>query len=82
MEVNRLFTARSGQQFRLELSGGGIESQVRDLEGERHQQQSVPQRQVIGIGAGIPYTIYDPGSDRLDFLSAGSRLQQRARGFA
>ena len=82
MEVNRLFTARSGQQFRLELSGGGIESQVRDLEGERHQQQSVPQRQVIGIGAGIQYTIYDPGSDRLDFLSAGSRPQQRARGFA
>ena len=82
MEVNRLFTARSGQQFRLELSGGGIESQVRDLEGERHQQQSVPQRQVIGIGTGIHYTIYDPGSDRLDFLSAGSKPQQRARGFA
>ncbi len=82
MEVNRLFTARSGQQFRLELSGGGIESQVRDLEGQRHQQQSVPQHQVIGIGAGIHYTIYDPGSDRLDFLSAGSRPQQRARGFA
>lgn len=82
MEVNRLFTARSGQKFRLELSGGGIESQVRDLEGERHQQQSVPQRQVIGIGTGIHYTIYDPGSDRLDFLSAGSRPQQRARGFA
>jgi hypothetical protein len=82
MDVNRLFTARGGQQFRLELTGGGIESQVRDLEGERHQQQSVPQRQVIGIGAGIHYTIYDPGSDRLDFLSAGSRPQQRARGFA
>ena len=82
MEVNRLFTARSGQQFRLELSGGGIESQVRDLEGQRHHQQSVPQRQVIGIGTGIQYTIYDPGSDRLDFLSAGSRPQQRARGFA
>ena len=82
MEVNRLFTARSGQQFRLELTGGGIDSQVRDLEGQRHQQQSVPQRQVIGIGAGIHYTIYDPGSDRLDFLTAGSRPQQRARGFA
>ena len=82
MEVNRLFTARSGQQFRLELSGGGIQSQVRDLEGERHQQQSVPKRQVIGIGAGVHYTIYDPGSDRLDFLIAGSKPQQRARGFA
>lgn len=82
MEVNRLFTARSGRQFRLELTGGGIESQVRDLEGQRHQQQSVPQRQVIGIGAGVHYTIYDPGSDRLDFLIAGSNPQQRARGFA
>jgi hypothetical protein len=82
MEVNRLFTARSGQQFRIELTGGGIESQVRDLEGQRHQQQSVPKRQVIGIGAGVHYTIYDPGTDRLDFLTAGSRPQQRARGFA
>jgi hypothetical protein len=82
MDVNRLFTARSGRQFRLELTGGGIDSQVRDLEGQRHQQQSVPQRQVIGIGAGVRYTIYDPGSDRLDFLSAGSKPQQRPRGFA
>ncbi|MCX5938379.1 MAG: phosphoesterase [Cyanobium sp. LacPavin_0920_WC12_MAG_62_9] len=82
MDVNRLFTARSGRQFRLELSGGGIESQVRDLEGQRHHQQSVPLRQVIGIGAGIHYTLYDPGSDRLDFLIAGSKPQQRARGFA
>ena len=82
MEVNRLFTARSGQQFSIELTGGGIESQVRDLEGQRHQQQSVPKRQVIGIGAGVHYTIYDPGSDRLDFLIAGSRPQERARGFA
>lgn len=82
MDVNRLFTARSGRQFRLELSGGGIESQVRDLEGQRHHQQSVPPRQVIGIRAGIHYTLYDPGSDRLDFLIAGSKPQQRARGFA
>ena len=82
MDVNRLFTARSGRQFRLELSGGGIESQVRDLEGQRHHQQSVPPRHVIGIGAGIHYTVYDPGSDRLDFLIAGSKPQQRARGFA
>jgi hypothetical protein len=49
---------------------------------QRHQQQSVPKRQVIGIGAGVNYTIYDPGSDHLDFLTAGSRPLQRARGFA
>jgi hypothetical protein len=82
LDVNRLFTARSGQQFRLELSGGGIESQLQDLEGQRHHQQSVPRRQVIGIGAGIRYTLYDPGSDRLDFRIADSKPQQRARGFA
>ena len=81
LDVNRLFTARGGQQFRLELTGGGIDSEVRDLEGHRHHQQSVPQRQVIGIGAGVHYTIYDPGSDRLDFLRAGDRLQERGRGF-
>lgn len=69
-------------QFRLELIGGGIESQVRDLEGLRHHQQSVPQRQVIGIGAGVRYTLYDPGSDRLDFLLAGCKPKQWPRGFA
>jgi hypothetical protein len=55
---------------------------VRDLEGQRHQQQSVPKRQVIVIGAGVHYTIYYPGTDRFDFLTAGSRPLQRARGFA
>ena len=55
---------------------------MRDLEGQRHQQQSVPKRQVFGIGAEVHYTIYDPGSDRLDFLIAGSRPLQRAGGFA
>ena len=82
MDVNRLFTARSGRQFRLELTGGGIDSQVQDLEGKWHHQHDVPQRQVIGIGAGLQYTIYDPGSDRLEFLAAGRKPQQRARGFA
>jgi hypothetical protein len=82
MNVNRLFTARSGEQFSVELTGGGIESHVRDLEGERQLQQVVPQRKVIGIGSGLRYTLYDPGSDRLDFLIAGNRSQPRARGFA
>ena len=36
----------------------------------------------IGTGNTFYYTIYDPGSDRLDFLIAGSKPQQRARGFA
>jgi hypothetical protein len=55
---------------------------VQDLEGQRQQRQSVPKRQVIGIGAGVHYTLYDPGSDRLDFLIAGTKPKQRARGFA
>ena len=43
---------------------------------------AVLQRQVVGIGAGARYTLYDPGSDRLDFLIAGSsKPQQRPRGF-
>ncbi len=54
---------------------------MRDLEGLRHQQQSVPQRQVIGISAGLHYTLYDPGSDRLDFLRSGGKPKQRPRGF-
>ena len=37
LDVNRLFTARSTKQFRLELTGGGIDSQVKDLEGQQHQ---------------------------------------------
>lgn len=81
LDVNRLFTARGGQQFRLALTGGGIDSEVRDPEGQRQQRQSVPQRQVIGVGAGVRYTVYDPCSDRLAFLRAGGRAQERGRGF-
>ncbi|MEC9029512.1 MAG: phosphoesterase, partial [Cyanobacteriota bacterium] len=62
LDVNRLFTARSTKQFRLELTGGGIDSQVKDLEGQQQHQQTVPKRSVIGIGAGPHYTLYDPGS--------------------
>ncbi|MED5165597.1 MAG: phosphoesterase, partial [Cyanobacteriota bacterium] len=61
LDVNRLFTARSTKQFRLELTGGGIDSQVKDLEGQQQHQQTVPKRSVIGIGAGPHYTLYDPG---------------------
>lgn len=49
LDVNRLFTARSTKQFRLELTGGGIDSQVKDLEGQQQHQQTVPKRSVIGI---------------------------------
>jgi hypothetical protein len=82
MDVNRLFTARSSQQFCVELAGGGIASTVRDLAGERQLQQVVPQRKVIGIGGGLRYCLYDPGSDRIAFRRVGQQPGFRGRGFA
>ncbi|MCP9801853.1 phosphoesterase [Synechococcus sp. RedBA-s] len=81
MEANRLFTARSGEQFCVELCGGGIESRLRDLEGERQQHQSVPSRKVIGVGSGLHYTLYDPGSDHIAFRRAGGPIHATGRGF-
>ena len=82
LNVNRLFTARSTKQFHLELTGGGINSQVKDLNGKREQQQEVPKRSVIGIGAGLNYTLYDVGSDKTHFLTAGSKTNPKGKGFA
>ncbi len=41
----------------------------------------MPKRSVIGIGAGAHYTIYDAGSDRVDFLKAGAKAVANGRGF-
>ncbi|WP_320677592.1 phosphoesterase [Prochlorococcus sp. MIT 1300] len=82
LSVNRLFTARSTQQFHLELTGGGIDSQVKDLSGKRQYQQTVPKRKVIGIGAGLNYTIYDVGSDKTHFLTASNQTKTTGLGFA
>jgi hypothetical protein len=71
LDVNRLFTARSGQQFRLELTGGAIQSHVKDTTGEQQQKQAVPKRSVIGIGQGANFSLYDPATDRLDFMTVG-----------
>ena len=71
LDVNRLFTARSGQQFRLGLTGGSIQSHVKDTAGEQQQEQAVPKRSVIGIGQGAAFSLYDPATDRLDFMTAG-----------
>ena len=81
LDVNRLFTARCGKQFRLELTGGEIDSHVKDLEGQHDQQQVVPKRTIIGIGAGTAYTLYDPGSDHISFLTAGSTSVSKRLGF-
>ena len=89
LDVNRLFTARSGQQFRLELTGGTIQSHVKDTAGEQSQEHAVPKRSVIGIGAGAHYTLYDPATDRIEFRTVATTAatnaaptKRRGRGFA
>ena len=81
LDVNRLFTARCDQQFRLELTGGMIHSKVKDHSNDQEHDQAVPKRSVIGIGGGKNYTLYDPASDHLEFLSASNRASGRSRGF-
>jgi hypothetical protein len=81
LDVNRLFTARSGQQFRLQLTGGQIQSKVKDPTGEQQREQAVPKRSVIGIGSGENYTLYDPASDRVEFLSVAVRSRLSNLGF-
>ena len=73
LDVNRLFTARSGRQFRLQLTGGQIRSRLKDHAREQLQEQPVPKRSVIGIGCGEHYTLYDPASDHTEFLRVDSR---------
>jgi hypothetical protein len=81
LDVNRLFTARSGQQFRLQLTGGQIQSKVKDPIGEQLHEQAVPKRSVIGIGSGANYTVYDPASDHIKFLSVAGRSGRSIHGF-
>ena len=79
--VNRLFTARSAQQFHLELTDAVVNSYVKDLGGNRKQEQRMPKRGVIGIGAGAYYTLYDVGSDKTHFLNVLDQPKSAARGF-
>jgi hypothetical protein len=81
LDVNRLFTARSGRQFRLQLTGGQIQSKVKDHAGEKQRDQAVPKRSVIGIGSGENYTMYDPASDHIEFLSVAGRSGRLNLGF-
>ena len=81
LDVNRLFTARSGRQFRLQLTGGQIQSKVKDHAGEEQRDQAVPKRSVIGIGSGENYTVYDPASDHIEFLSVAERSGRSNLGF-
>lgn len=81
LDVNRLFTARSGRQFRLQLTGGQIQSKVKDPLGEQLREQAVPKRSVIGIGSGANYTVYDPASDHIKFLSVAGRSGRSIHSF-
>ena len=81
LDVNRLFTARSGRQFHLQLNGGTIQSKVKDHAGEEQQEHTVPKRGVIGIGSGANYTLYDPASDHIEFLSVSGRSGRFNLGF-
>ena len=81
LDVNRLFTARSGRQFRLEPTGGQIQSKVTDHSGKHQAEQAVPKRSVIGIGGGDHYTLYDPATDHLTFLNIDPSRTQSGRGF-
>ena len=81
LDVNRLFTARCQRQFRLELSGGSIQSHVKDHAGEQQSEQAVPKRSVIGIGGGRHYTLYDPATDHIEFRIAGEPSNASGRGF-
>ena len=81
LDVNRLFTARSGRQFHLQLNGGTIQSKVKDHVGVDQQEHTVPKRSVIGIGSGANYTLYDPASDHIEFVSVSSRSGQFNLGF-
>ena len=81
LNVNRLFTARCDQQFRLELTGGTIHSKIKDHSNDQEHDQAVPKRSVIGIGGGKNYTLNDPASDHHEFLSASNRASGRYRGF-
>lgn len=81
LDVNRLFTARCGQQFQFELTGGQIYSKVEDHCSENKIEQPVPKKSVIGIGCGSHYTLYDPATDRIDFCSLDDKPTSHKRGF-
>ena len=81
LDVNQLFTARSGRQFRLQLKGGQIQSRVRDHAREQMHEQPVPKRSVVGVGSGANYTLYDPTSDHIQFCNVMDRSKQSKLGF-
>ena len=58
-----------------------VNSYVKDLGGDRKQEQKVPKRGVIGIGAGDYYTLYDVVSYKTNFLNVLDQPKSNIRGF-
>ncbi|MFM2063767.1 MAG: hypothetical protein RLZZ507_3438 [Cyanobacteriota bacterium] len=74
MQANNLFCGRSGLTFQYQLQGGSVTSAVTTLDRQiSPQTMTVTPRQVIGVGnvGRIPgqatYTIYNPGSNKVEF---------------
>ncbi len=82
VNVNRLFTARSKQQFQLELTDALVDSKVKDLNGKRNQEYTLPNHAVIGIRAGANYTLFFVGSDQTHLLTVADVNKSTGRGFA
>jgi hypothetical protein len=54
---------------------------VKDHAGEEQRDQVVSKLSVIGIGSGENYTVYDPASDHIEFLSVTERSGRSNLGF-
>ena len=47
------------------ITGGQIQTRMKDHAREQMHEQQVPRRSVIGVGSGVHYTLYDPASDHI-----------------
>ena len=55
---------------------------INDPTGEHQNTQAVPKRSVISIGSGAKYTLYDPGSDHIEFREALHEASTLGLGFS
>jgi hypothetical protein len=72
--ANNLFCGRSGLAFQYEIKEGAIASTIQTLDSSAQTQTvTVASRQIVGVGnvgrtAGeATYTLYDPGTNRVQF---------------
>jgi hypothetical protein len=74
MNVNQLFCGRSGLAFEYKIESGSLTSQVQTLDESTVPTPTVlSPRRIIGVGSvgriegKASYTLYHPGSDKLEF---------------